>query len=145
MLRATSQLTAAPGRPTPEACDGAGDDLRGREREADVRGREDHGGGDRLGPEALRRADLDDLGPERLDDAPAAGVGPERDRGGAAHHDQAGTSKSAPPSIVPLAIKAREITPIVFWASLVPCASATIDDDATWPSGTRAPSGRACR
>jgi hypothetical protein len=32
-----------------------------------------------------------------------------------------------------LAISASEITPIVFWASLVPCASATIEDDATCP------------
>ena len=35
--------------------------------------------------------------------------------------------------MLPFAISASEITPIVFWASLVPWASATIDDEATWP------------
>ena len=44
---------------------------------------------------------------------------------------QVGTSKLAPPWIEPLAISASEITPIVFWASLVPWASATIDEEAT--------------
>ena len=37
----------------------------------------------------------------------------------------------SPPERLPFAISARQITPIVFWASLVPCASATIDDEAT--------------
>ena len=37
----------------PGAADRAGDDLRGRQRVADVRGGEDHGGGDRLRAEAL--------------------------------------------------------------------------------------------
>jgi hypothetical protein len=32
---------------------------------------------------------------------------------------------------LPLAISARQITPIVFWASFVPWASATIDDEPT--------------
>ncbi len=58
--------------PDARAGDGARDDLRGREREAGVRGGEDHGRGDRLGAEALGRAHLDDLGAERLDDPPAA-------------------------------------------------------------------------
>src|SRR4051794_15626763 len=44
-----------------------------------------------------------------------------------------GTWKPGPLEIEPLAIRASEITPIVFWASFVPCASATIDDDATCP------------
>src|SRR3954470_21250799 len=44
---------------------------------------------------------------------------------------QVGTVKSSPPDRFPLAISASEITPIVFCASLVPCASATIEDDAT--------------
>ena len=44
---------------------------------------------------------------------------------------QVGTSNAAPPLMLPLAISASEITPIVFWASLVPCASATIEEEAT--------------
>ena len=44
---------------------------------------------------------------------------------------QVGTSKLSPPDRLPLAISASEMTPIVFCASLVPCASATIDEDAT--------------
>ena len=61
-------------------------------------------------------------------------VGPERDRRRAARRRPiSGTSKPSPPAIEPLAISASEITPIVFCASLVPCASATIDDDATCP------------
>ena len=57
-----------------------------------------------------------------------------RERRVAAAHEtttHAGTSKPSPPAMLPLAISASEITPIVFCASLVPCASATIDDDAT--------------
>ncbi len=34
---------------------------------------------------------------------------------------------------LPLAIRASEITPIVFCASLVPCASDTSDADPIWP------------
>ena len=34
----------------------------------------------------------------------------------------------------PAVINARVMTPIVFCASLVPCASATMDEDTTWPS-----------
>ena len=45
---------------------------------------------------------------------------------------QVGTVKPAPPWIEPLAISASEITPIVFCASLVPWASATIEEEATW-------------
>src|SRR3954451_22461265 len=44
-----------------------------------------------------------------------------------------GTWKPGPLESVPLAIRASEMTPIVFWASFVPCASATIDEDATCP------------
>ncbi len=34
----------------------------------------------------------------------------------------------------PLAISARVITPMVFCASLVPCASETMDAEPIWPS-----------
>ena len=38
-----------------------------------------------------------------------------------------------PLASVPLAINARVITPMVFWASLVPWASDTIDAEPIWP------------
>src|SRR5881275_2009620 len=50
----------------------------------------------------------------------------------------------APTPNEPLAIKARVITPIVFWASLVPWASDTMDAEAICPSRkprVRIPSG----
>jgi hypothetical protein len=39
-----------------------------------------------------------------------------------------------PAASVPLAIRARVMTPIVFCASLVPCASETIEAEPTWPT-----------
>ena len=72
------------------AGDGAGDDVGRGEREAEVRGGEDHDGGDLLRGEALRRAHLGDLGAERLDDPPAAHVGAERDRQPAGEDDPVG-------------------------------------------------------
>ena len=44
---------------------------------------------------------------------------------------QSGGSALAPRE--PLAISASVITPIVFWASLVPCASASSPPETTWP------------
>ena len=38
-----------------------------------------------------------------------------------------------PAASVPLAIRARVMTPMVFCASLVPCASETMQADPTWP------------
>ena len=46
---------------------------------------------------------------------------------------------------VPFAIRARVMTPMVFCASLVPCASETIDAEPIWPirkPRLRAPSDR---
>ena len=45
---------------------------------------------------------------------------------------QSGTEKFVA-LMLPLAISASEITPIVFWASLVPCASDTRDAEKIWP------------
>ena len=51
---------------------GAGDRVGGGEREADVRGREDHRRAGALGREALGRVHLDDAAAHRPDDPPAA-------------------------------------------------------------------------
>jgi hypothetical protein len=36
--------------------------------------------------------------------------------------------------MLPLAISARVMTPMVFWASFVPWASETIEAETTWPT-----------
>ena len=46
---------------------------------------------------------------------------------------QSGTVKWAA-LMSPWAISASEITPIVFWASLVPCASETSEAEPIWPN-----------
>jgi hypothetical protein len=74
------------------AHDAAGDHVRRREREAEVRGGEDHRGAGALGGEALRRVHLDDPAAHRPDDPPAADVGAERDRGAAETITPVGTS-----------------------------------------------------
>ena len=47
-------------------------------------------------------------------------------------HDHPGR-RLRPRARLPLAIRARVITPMVFWASLVPWASDTIDAEPIWP------------
>ena len=85
-----------------------------------------------LGGEALGGVHLVDAAAHRLDDAPAADVGAERDRGRRETTTQVGTWKSSS-EIVPLATSASVITPIVFCASFVPCASASRPPEMTWP------------
>ena len=46
-----------------------------------------------------------------------------------AHATMTQAGAFAPAGSEPLATNARVMTPIVFWASLVPCASDTIDAD----------------
>ena len=41
----------------------------------------------------------------------------------------------------PCDTSASTITPIVFWASFVPCASASMPPDITWPNRNPAPTG----
>ena len=64
----------------PGADDRAGGDLRGGQREAEVRRGEDDRSGARSGGEALRRLDLADAHAEGLDDPPPTRIGAERDR-----------------------------------------------------------------
>ena len=75
--------------------------------------------------------DLDQALAERTDDPPAAevGAGGDGDRAGELHPE-----RDAVVSVhSPAAIRARVMTPIVFWASLVPCASETSEALPIWP------------
>ena len=108
------------------------DHVGGREREAEVGRGEDHRRARALGREALRRVHLDDPGAGGADDPPAAAVGAERDRGRRGD-DHPGRRVGVRRRGVPLAIRARVITPIVFCASLVPWASASSPPETIWP------------
>ena len=77
---------------------------------------------------------LDDPRAHGADDAPAARVGAERDRARRARSRPRSARRSRSRARLPLATSARVMTPIVFWASLVPCASARRPPERTWPS-----------
>ena len=94
MLPATPQRTAESALGRAGAHDAARDHVRGRQREADVRGGQDDRRARALRGEALRRVHLDDPAAHRADDPPAADVGPERDRASPSETTtQVGTSK----------------------------------------------------
>jgi hypothetical protein len=57
---------------------------------------------------------------------------------------QVGMWKSSA-AMVPLATSASVITPIVFWASLVPCARASSPPEITWPKRKPLVTGPGCR
>ena len=91
-----------------------------------------------LGREALRGLHVGEPLAERADDAPAAHVGAEGDRD-AAREDHPGLRLGVCALLCqPAMIRVSVMTPIVFCASFVPCASATSDDVKIWP--TRNPS-----
>jgi hypothetical protein len=96
-----------------------------------VRGREDDGRRARLGGKPLRGLDLADPLAERLDDPPAAQIRAERDREARERITQNGGPESG--ARTPAVISVSVMTPIVFWASFVPWASATIDAETIWP------------
>ena len=87
MLRTTAPVHDTAGLAEAGAHDAAGDDLRRREREAEVGRREDRRRGARLRREPLRRLDVGDPRAERLDHAPAARERAGSDRGRADHLD----------------------------------------------------------
>ena len=107
-------------------------DLRGRERIAEVRRREDRDARRRLRREALRRLEVGHARAERPDHAPAARERPGCDGGRADDLHPERDASSAPRR--PAATSARTITPIVFCASFVPCASATSELEPIWPT-----------
>ena len=134
MLPATPHRTAESRLAAPAPAIAAGDHLRRGQRIAVVRGDEDHGSADSLRGEPLGGVHLDDPRADRPDDRPAAGVGaraPSRSR-------PRGRPTSARSkwlaSRSPLATSASAITPIVFCASLVPCASDSSELEITCPS-----------
>ena len=110
----------------------AGDRLRRRDREAEVRGRPEDRGARGLRGEALRRVDLRDPRSQRPDDPPAAGVGAERHRESPTQTiTQIGTSNSSALRC-PVATSASVMIPIVFCASFVPCVNATKPPETSW-------------
>ena len=133
MLPATPQRTADNRLPAPAPITAPGDDLRGREREPVVRGREDHRGARPLRGEALRSVHLDDPSAHRPDDPPAA-RSRCRARSQRPPRSRPSSGGSDPSERLPFAIRARAITPIVFCASLVPWASASIPPETICPS-----------
>ena len=62
---------------------------------------------------------------------PSVGAQRDREPGGEDHPERRARSRRAS---TPAVISVRVMMPIVFWASLVPWASATIDADTIWPS-----------
>ena len=103
--------------------------MGGRDREAEVRGAEQHRRGGGLGGEALHGRELHQPHAERADDALAAGIGaePDRDRRGELdpqRHLERGDR-------TPPAKSASVITPIVFCASLEPWLNAITDAEAS--------------
>src|SRR3954447_7483992 len=133
MLRATRQLTTAPGRATPEPATApettwvveSGKPTCEEARMTDAATVSDpKPWGGRTSTTLVPRVLMIRQPPQYVPNAMAVAQ---------LMTTHSGTRKLGPPAIVPLAINASEITPIVFWASLVPCASATIDDDATCP------------
>ena len=118
------------------AHDAAGNDVGGRERVAVERGGEDHRRARRLGREALGRLDLGDPVAHGVDDPPAADRRAGGDRKSADELDPEGDVEVRGADR-PCAIRASVITPIVFWASLVPCASETARRSRSGRSGSR--------